>query len=219
MRIPARWWGAVVWLLAGCHLRAATVIQIGETGVAYPVVDFGAVHLQDRISGANAGVGYWVEVSLKISPAAGFDMFAADYLVTLSHNTGSSMTDPVGSYLSVKLFEDLGAAADPLAFGSMANGIQVVLRDDAPSSLSGFSDFTSTAPLTGDWRAYNALAPLGQMDPNGVWGLFVSDTSIGGAGVVTEWTVKLKEVPEPVFTPGVWMAVGAVFFRRRRRRG
>lgn len=50
---------------------ASSVIQIGETGVSYPVTDFGAILLQDQVAGADASLAYFVEVTLKIVPAAG----------------------------------------------------------------------------------------------------------------------------------------------------
>ena len=213
---------AVGILLAGAGSglwASSTVIQLGETGVSYPVTDFGAILLQDRLSGADASVAYFVEVTLKITAGAGGTMFASDYFVDLRHNTGSSLDDSLGAYRSVNLFQDLGAVADPLGFGSVANGMEIRLKDSYPIRLRDVSDYTSTAALTGNWQAYEALDPLGLMDPNGVWGLFVSDTSIGGAGVLTEWTVTLTPVPEPVLSPGILMAVGAVVLSKRRRRG
>ena len=198
-------------------LASSTVIQLGETGVSYPVTDFGAILLQDRVSGADASVAYFVEVTLKITAGAGGTMFASDYFVDLRHNTGSTLDDSLGAYRSVNLFQDLGAVADPFGFGSVANGIEIRLKDSYPIRLRDVSDYTSTAALTGNWQAYEALDPLGLMDPNGVWGLFVSDTSIGGAGVLTEWTVTLTPVPEPVLSPSLWAAVvfGVLGVRRR----
>lgn len=195
---------------------SSTVIQIGETGVSYPVTDFGAILRQDQVRGADASVSYFVEVTLKITPAAGRTMFGSDFWVDLRHNTGSSLDDPQGFYRSVNLFQDLAAAADPFGFGSVANGIEIRLKDAFPLRLRDISDYTSTAALTGDWQPYEALDSLGQMDPNGVWGLFVSDTSIGGAGVLTEWTVTLKPVPEPVLSPSLWATVFLGVFGLRR---
>jgi len=141
-------------------------------------------------------------------------MFAADFFVDLRHNTGSSINDPLGFYRSVNLFQDLAATADPLGFGSVANGIEIRLKDSYPLRLRDVSDYNSTAALTGDWQAYEALNPLGQMDPNGVWALFVSDTSIGGAGVVAEGfelldappkRLNAKDTPIP-YHPNLWAA-------------
>lgn len=211
--------GAFLVLWVGPVVQAATpVIQIGETGVSYPVTDFGAILLQDQVTGADASLAYFVEVTLKIVPAAGGNMFAADFLVDLRHNTGSSLNDPVGTYRNVNLFQDLAATADSLGFGSVANGIEIRLKDSYPLRLRDYADFNSTAALTGNWQAYEALDPLGQMDPNGVWGLFVSDTSIGGAGVVTEWTVTLTAVPEPGSGALLGLGLGALFAWRQARR-
>jgi len=197
---------------------ASPVIQIGETGVSYPVTDFGAILLQDQVTGADAGTHYEVEVTLKIVPGIGVTMFAADFLVDLRHNTGSSLNDPVGTYRSVNLFQDLAATADSLGFGSVANGIEIRLKDSYPLRLRDVTEYNSTAALTGNWQAYEALDPLGQMDPNGVWGLFVSDTSIGGTGVVTEWTVTLKPVPEPGSGALLGLGLGTLLAWRRARR-
>ena len=210
--------GALLVLWVSPVVQAASpVIQIGETGVSYPVTDFGAILLQDQVAGADASLAYFVEVTLKILPPVAGTMFAADFLVDLRHNTGSSLDDPLGNYRSVNLFQDLAVGADPFQFGSVANGIEIRLKDSYALRLRDFADYNSTAVLTGDWQAYEALDPLGQMDPNGVWGLFVSDTSIGGAGVLTEWTVTLKPVPEPSFSPQflVWMYF--IFLSARRR--
>jgi len=211
--------GALLVLGVSSVIQAASpVIQIGETGVSYPVTDFGAILLQDQVTGADAGTPYEVEVTLKIVPGIGVTMFAADFLVDLRHNTGSSLNDPLGTYRSLNLFQDLAATADSLGFGSVANGIEIRLKDSYPLRLRDYADFNSTAPLIGNWQAYEALDPLGQMDPNGVWGLFVSDTSIGGAGVVTEWTVTLKPVPEPGSGALLGLGLGALFVWRRARR-
>jgi len=219
MKLRAIMGAGILWAGLGSGLWASsTVIQIGETGVIYPVTDFGAILLQDQVTGVDASLAYFVEVTLKIVPAAGENMFAADFLVDLRHNTGSSLNDPVGTYRSVNLFQDLAATADSLGFGSVANGIEIRLKDSYPLRLRDYADFNSTAPLIGNWQAYEALDPLGQMDPNGVWGLFVSDTSIGGAGVVTEWTVTLTAIPEPGSGALFVLGLGTLLALRRPRR-
>ena len=197
---------------------ASPVIQIGETGVSYPVTDFGAILLQDQVTGADASLAYFVEVTLKILPPVAGTMFASDFYVDLRHNTGSSLNDPLGTYRSVNLFQDLAAGADPLGFGSVANGLEIRLKDSYSLRLRDVTEYNSTAALTGNWQAYEALDPLGLMDPNGVWGLFVSDTSIGGAGVVTEWTVTLTAVPEPGSGALLVLGLGTLLAWRRARR-
>ncbi len=219
MKLRAMMGAGILWAGLGSGLWASsTVIQIGETGLSYPVTDFGAILLQDQVAGADASLAYFVEVTLKIVPAAGGNMFAADFLVDLRHNTGSSLNDPLGTYRSVNLFQDLAAGADPFQFGSVANGIEIRLKDSFALRLRDFADYNSTAVLTGDWQAYEALDPLGQIDPNGVWGLFVSDTSIGGAGVLTEWTVTLTAIPEPGSGALLGLSLGALLAWRRARR-
>ena len=219
MKLRAMMGAGILWAGLGSGLWASSpVIQIGETGVSYPVTDFGAILLQDQVAGADASLAYYVEVTLKIVAGAGGNMFAADFLVDLRHNTGSSLNDPLGIYRSVNLFQDLAAPADPLGFGSVANGLEIRLKDSYPLRLRDVTDYNSTAALTGNWQAYEALDPLGQMDPNGVWGLFVSDTSIGGAGVLTEWTVTLTAIPEPGSGVLLGLSLGALLAWRRARR-
>ncbi len=44
------------------------------------------------------------------------------------------------------------------------------------------------------------LEPLGRMDPNGAWTLFVADLEAGGTGKLVEWEVRGAPraiVPEP----------------------
>ena len=42
------------------------------------------------------------------------------------------------------------------------------------------------------------LTPLGQMDPNGQWTLFVADMEAGGTGKLTGWEVRaVPVIPEP----------------------
>ena len=205
----------------GSGLKASsTVIQIGETGISRPVTDFGAILLLDQVTGADASLTYFVEATLKITAGAGGTMFASDFLVDLRHNTGNAINDSLGTYRSVNLFQDLAAGADPLGFGSVANGIEIRLKDSFPLRLRDVADYTTTAALTGDWQAYEALDPLGAMDPNGVWGLFVSDTSIGGTGILTEWTVTLTAIPEPGSGALVVLSLGTLLaWHQARRRG
>ena len=211
--------GTFLVLGVGSVIQAGSpVIQIGETGVSYPVTDFGAILLQDQVTGVDASLAYYVEVTLKIVAGGGGNMFAADFLVDLRHNTGSSLNDPLGTYGSLNLFQDLAATADPLGFGSVANGLEIRLKDSYPLRLRDVTEYNSTAALTGNWQAYEALDPLGQMDPNGVWGLFVSDTSIGGTGVVTEWTVTLTAIPEPGSGALFVLGLGTLLALRRPRR-
>ena len=54
------------------------------------------------------------------------------------------------------------------------------------------STVLDTSPRT------DPLTPLGQLDPNGRWTLFVADMEAGGTGKLTGWEVRaLAVIPEP----------------------
>ena len=61
------------------------------------------------------------------------------------------------------------------------------------------------------------LTPLGQMDPNGQWTLFVADMEAGGTGKLTGWEVRaVASVPEPAGVLLLGMGLLALVAYRRR---
>ena len=61
------------------------------------------------------------------------------------------------------------------------------------------------------------LAPLGQMDPNGQWTLFVADMEAGGTGTLKGWEVQaVASVPEPAGVLLIGLGLLAMVVYRRR---
>jgi hypothetical protein len=62
------------------------------------------------------------------------------------------------------------------------------------------------------------MAPLGQRDPNGVWGLVFEDAILGGQGNLQSWAITLKAVPEPSSGSLLLLGLAVVAARTRRYR-
>jgi len=105
----------------------------------------------------------------------------------------------------------------PSGYGE--SGFNITLSDSASwdvhnyqVALGGVFD----GPLTGTWQPdgrrvhptvsldtsprTTTLEPLGNMDPNGSWTLFIADMEAGGTGRLVEWEVRgtpWSAIPEP----------------------
>jgi hypothetical protein len=171
-----------------------------------------------------------VNVTLNVSGGFNGDLYA--YLV---HNgTSAILLNRVGrSGASGVGYPDAG-------FGPDALGTSFTLDDQAVHDVHLYRTFpyslNGSGQLTGQWqpdgRALDPLSPgsafdgasraamlssFNLTDPNGLWTLFIADTSPGGESVLLSWGMQITAVPEPAF-PGLLLAVaGATCFRRRLR--
>ena len=135
---------------------------------------------------------YAVRLNLAIDPSTA-DVFLGDFVAYLRHTTADNLDSR-----TVKLFEHIGATtANPE--GSAGTGLSVLLSDWATDSIAP-QDLAGI--LTGTYRPgvsdqLLSLNDLGAFDASGTWTLWVGDTSSGGTGKLTSWSVELEQLLQP----------------------
>ena len=227
-------------LLAGLGLlpQAAWAQQsqgftLGETGLNQPIPDNDASGIARtyQASGLAVGVPYTLTVSLSVEPT-GFGAFNGDYYAYLLHET------PTGSGFGLAVLMNRVGSSVEQPSGYSDSGFSFTFADAAEQDVHKYRvslGGAATGIATGTWQpdgrrvdplvsldtsARTALlAPLGQMDPNGQWTLFIADVETGGTGKLTSWQVRATAVvPEP--TSVMLLGLGSLAWvacRRRRR--
>ena len=211
-------------LAGGARAQSATGFVLGERSLQLPIPDLDPFGVARNLvaTGLEAGPTYDLSVRLVIA-GTGFGAFNGDYYAYLRHETPSGSQ----SQLAV-LLNRVGRSVEAPS-GYSESGFDVTLSDAAvwdihhyQVALGGVID----TPLTGTWqpdgRRVNpavsldtsprttSLEPLGRMDPNGSWTLFLADMEAGGTGKLVEWEVRGTPrggIPEPGST--ALLAVGA----------
>jgi hypothetical protein len=142
------------------------------------------------IPGTQVGaLPYAVRLNLAIDPSTA-DVFLGDFVAYLRHTTADNLDSS-----TVKLFEHIGATtANPE--GSAGTGLSVLLSDWATDSIAPQDP---AGILTGTYRPgvndqLVSLNDLGAIDASGMWTLWVGDTSSGGTGKLTSWSVELEQL-------------------------
>lgn len=164
------------------------------------------------VSGLEKGLTYELIVRLVVE-STGFGAYNGDYYAYLLHET----PDGAQSQMTVLLNRVGRSEAMPSGYGE--SGFNITLSDSASwdvhnyqVALGGVFD----GPLTGTWQPdgrrvhptvsldtsprTTSLEPLGNLDPNGSWTLFIADMEAGGTGRLVEWEVRgtpWSAIPEP----------------------
>jgi CSLREA domain-containing protein len=113
----------------------------------------------------------------------GFNDVISDLRVTLSidHTFNSDLSvfliSPVGT--RVELFTDVGEGSN--------NFTNTTLADDALVDLG-----SASAPFTGTFRPEGQLTDFLGENPNGLWTLEVSDTTLDDVGTIRNWSLDLE---------------------------
>jgi hypothetical protein len=201
--------------------------------VGIPDWDSSGVARNQYVRGLDASVPYDLTVRLVIEGTA-FGAFNGDYYAYLRHETPEGLE----SKIAVLLNRVGRTASSPSGYGDSGfavsfsdaaswdiNRYQVALGGGVDSAVVGTwqPDGRRVAPMVSfDTSPRTALLePLGRIDPNGAWTLFVADLEAGGTGKLVEWEVRGTPraiVPEP----GSWAllllggALMAITWSRRR---
>jgi hypothetical protein len=182
---------------------ASSVRLDGPADVAIP--DGNMVGVARSIPGTQVGaLPYAVRLNLAIDPYSGADAFLGDYVAYLRHTSADGLDSR-----AVKLFEHIGATTEN-PDGSAATGMSVLMSDWASTSIASQD---STGKLLGTYRPGVAgqsltLNDLGAFDASGTWTLWLSDTSGGGAGLLTNWAVELEQLLQPTTEVNLLAGVG-----------
>mgnify|MGYP003336257063 CR=1 FL=1 len=221
-------------LISTVSHAALTLISIVEDNLSLAIPDYQSSGLARTvtISGYESQVPYIVTASIKISPV-GYGAYNGDYYAYLRHIT----TDGLQSQVAVLLNRPGRTPSNTSGYEN--SGMDVTFADDATFDIhlyqpnAGPGDLVGNY-LTGTWQPdarktdpFGAVAsdprtaflnPLGTMDPNGQWTLFIADMERGGTGSLQSWGVKLTPTPEPASASLVLVALGVMLLNRRRRR-
>lgn len=128
-----------------------------------------------------------------------------DLQITLRHETPDGtgfavLMDRTGkTALSIFGYGDTG-------FGPAGNGTPFRLNDAAAFNIQTYQDhnpaYNAAGQLTGTWRTSSRkLSTFNNLDPTGIWTLFVADLSGGDVSKMVSWGVEaqIQAVPEPVY--------------------
>jgi subtilisin-like proprotein convertase family protein len=187
---------------------------LGERSLqlAIPDLDPSGLARSQTVSGLETGLVYDLTVRLVIEGAA-FGAFNGDYYAYLRHDTPEGRE----SMLAV-LLNRVGRTTDSPS-GYSDSGFRVSLSDQASWDIHRYQvalGGSIEGALTGAWQPDGRrvdpnvsldtsprtapLEPLGSLDPNGAWTLFVADLEAGGTGRLVEWEVRgvpRAIIPEP----------------------
>lgn len=214
--------GLGLWLAYVTFVGAVAAPQsfsVGENGLQQmvPDNDLSGVARTVTTKGLNASVQYDLTVQLTLSSTAS-GMFNGDYYAYLGHETSDG-----GSYRIAVLLNRVGMS-DTNPSGYSDGGFNIQLNDSAKADVHTYRLTLGQIPsgaLTGTWQpdgrsvapglAYAdvpraaGLGPLGTMDPNGTWTLFVADAQTGGTAVLTDWKVQGVQSVQKVETRLEWV--------------
>ena len=203
---------SVGFTLQGLQAQQISGFAVGESGVSQPIPDNdpSGVARTFQTSGLTVGIPYDLTVSLSVEPT-GFGAFNGDYYAYLLHET------PSGSEFRLAVLMNRVGSSSSSPNGYSDSGFQLTFSDSAQYDVHRYRvslGGDSVGAVMGTWQPdgrrvdpstvldtsprTDPLTPLGQINPNGRWTLFVADMEAGGTGKLTGWEVRaLAVIPEP----------------------
>ena len=203
---------SVGFTLQGLQAQQISGFAVGESGVSQPIPDNdpSGVARTFQTSGLTVGIPYDLTVSLSVEPT-GFGAYNGDYYAYLLHET------PSGSEFRLAVLMNRVGSSSSSPNGYSDSGFQLTFSDSAQYDVHRYRvslGGESVGAVMGTWQPdgrrvdpstvldtsprTDPLTPLGQINPNGRWTLFVADMEAGGTGKLTGWEVRaLAVIPEP----------------------
>lgn len=201
--------------LPGARAQQAPGFTFGESGLSQPIPDNdpSGIARTYNASGLAVGIPYDLKVSLSVEPT-GLGAFNGDYYAYLLHES------PSGSEFRLAVLMNRVGSTVETPNGYSDSGFQLTFSDSASLDVHQYRvalGGPQSGPVLGAWQPDGRrvdpmvsldtsprtafLAPLGRMDPNGQWTLFVADMEAGGTGKLTGWEVRAVPsapvIPEP----------------------
>jgi hypothetical protein len=200
---------AVFFVFFGGLAQAALVFEQTGLGISIPDNSAQGILRTIQVSGVDDSLTYAPRVSLRIV-GTGFGGFIGDLYGYLSHGTSG------GDYRMAVLLNRPGRTAlEPSGYDE--DGLDVVFADDATGDIHSYRDSNPSivsGTLLGNWQPdartaspfeveetsprTSFLAPLGAIDPNGTWNLFLADLEAGGTMRLESWGLELIPLPIPI---------------------
>ncbi len=184
----------------------------GESGMnmAIPDNDPSGIARSFKTSGLMVGIPYDLTVRLSVE-GSDLGAFNGDYYAYLIHE------NPSGSEFRLAVLMNRVGSSSGSPNGYSDSGFQLTFSDSAQYDVHKYRISLGGEPVgavTGIWQPDGRrvdpsaaldtsprsapLTPLGQIDPNGQWTLFVADLEAGGTAKLTGWEVRaLAVIPEP----------------------
>ena len=206
-------------------------LVVGESGISQPIPDNdpSGIARTFTASGMATGRPYEITVSLSVEPT-GFGAFNGDYYAYLLHET------PAGSEVGLAILMNRVGSSAGMSNGYSDSGFTLTFSDSALKDIHQYRvslGGPQTGLVSGTWQPDGRrvdplvsldtsprtafLDPLGQMDPNGQWTLFIADMEAGGTGKLTGWEVRATVVV-PEAPALMLLGIGSVAWVACRRR-
>ena len=208
-------WALICGIGVTCHpLQAQQNLgfSYGESGMnmAIPDNDPSGIARSFKISGLMENVPYDLTVRLSVEGGE-FGAYNGDYYAYLLHET------PSGSEFRFAVLMNRVGSSSSSPNGYSDSGFQLTFSDSAQYDVHRYRvslGGESVGAVMGTWQPDGRrvdpstaldtsprtapLTPLGHIDPNGRYTLFVADMEAGGTGKLTGWEVRaLAVIPEP----------------------
>ena len=195
----------IVALMAAAGVVRATLLTDSWSG-SQAVPDGSPIGTANSLSISDPGNAAIEDVSVTLNISGGYDGDLYGYLV---YQPSTSAAGAGSTASMIVLLDQIGTSpSDPL--GESGAGLNVTLSDSGTVGNGNGGDIHNAtgSPVTGIYTpdSPNTLdGTFGGLSADGTWTLFLADlTAGGGDSTLSNWSVNVSVVPEPI----TWALLG-----------